>query len=83
MQQIHTRFDIVEFLSCRFIRSHTGRLQAGRLPVCGAAAVWDAGCAGKFCICVMFRDIQVTATIHDGRGWGRGETYWKEMADAL
>lgn len=39
----------------------------------------------KFCICVMFRDIQVTAEIHGGRGQGRGKrkTYWKEMADSL
>lgn len=39
----------------------------------------------KFCICVMFRDIQVTEEIHGGRGQGRGKrkTYWKEMADSL
>lgn len=30
--------------------------------------------ARKFCICVMFRDIQVTEAIRDGRGQERGET---------
>ena len=48
-----------------------------------AAYVCDVMRARKFCICVMFRDIQVTEEIRGGRGQGRGETYWKEMADSL
>lgn len=83
----HTREPIQHnfYLADLYRSVHTAKLQlqAPRGVQARCVSVCDEMRARKFCICVMFRDIQVTEEIRGGRGQGRGETYWKEMADSL
>lgn len=83
--------NVAQFLSCRFICAHIGVekiLQTAQAQgeTCGACLHGACMCAEmrakRFCICVMFRDIQVT---EDTRwaGLTGGETYWKEMDAAM
>lgn len=74
--------DITQFLSQIYTSLCTHRNNAAAARVVMEGYVSKHVCverlcemrARKFCICVMFRDIQVTEAIRDGRGQEWGET---------